>query len=305
MSSSEPTPTRRSAPPENQIDLSWRADRTYLIATALHILGDLSEAEDAVAEGYARLSAQPVETLQSVRGWLVVVVRRICLDRLRSGHHRLSVPTDPSETLFEHDPTRAGTATPDLSDRVTLDEEIVQALAVVLDRLTPGERAAFLLHDVFGLPFDRIATLVGRSPVASRQLATRARRAIRAVGPIQGADSVSADPRLDRVAEGFAMACTTGDVDALAALLHDDVLGWAVRDGAVLSQAHGAREVSVQAIAFFGSRSPWQMLPLPLDDSAGVLVLRHGAPAGMIRLATDDDGLITGVFGTLLAVSNY
>lgn len=284
-------------PVSAQIATSWRDDRDYLLATASRILGDADGAEDVVAEAFTRLAAQP-DAARDARGWLVVVVRRISLDRLRSAHLRLSEPADPTEPVLDLAGLGEAPAA-DPADRITLDDEIRRALALVLDRLTPGERAAFLLHDVFGLPFADVGLLVGRSSAACRQLASRARRSIRTSGS-GVTERTPLDPRLDQVAERFVAACTSGDVDGLAAVLHDDVSGWAVRAGVVLSEVNGVARVSAQAVAFFGPRSPWGMVPFPLEDGAAALVTRGGSPAGLIRLVTDD-GLITGLHATLLA----
>ncbi|GAA3284337.1 sigma-70 family RNA polymerase sigma factor [Nesterenkonia halobia] len=280
-----------------RISASWREDRAYLLAAARRILADADGAEDVVAEAYARLSAQ-VEAVRDARGWLVVVVRRIALDRLRSAHRRLTTPVDPAESALDLAPASAASSD-DPADRISLDDENRRALAAVLDWLTPGERAAFLVHDVFGLPFDDIGTLLGRTPGACRQLASRARRSIRDSPSGVTAAAPPPDPQLDLLVERFVAACAGGDVGGLAALLHEDVSGWAVRGGAVLGEARGAGRVSARAASLFGRRSPWSMVPFPLEDGAGVLVTRSGSPAGMIRLIVDA-GVIEGLQATLL-----
>lgn len=281
-----------------QIVASWHDDRGYLLATASRILGHEDGAEDVVAEAFARLAAQP-EAVREARGWLLVVVRRIALDRLRSAHLRLSKPTDPTEPDLDLTAGSAVAHSVDPADRITLDDEIRRALAVVLDWLTPGERAAFLLHDVFGLPFADVALLVGRSDAACRQLAARARRSIRASGPRTTDGSPPPDPQLGTLAERFVAACTSGDVDGLAELLHRDVSGWAVRAGVTLGEVHGADRVSAQVVSFFGPRSSWSLVPFPLDEGIGVLVTRDGRPTGMIHLLTDGES-VTELRGTLL-----
>lgn len=282
----------------SRIAASWRDDHGYLLVTASRILGDEDGAEDVVAEAYARLSAQ-VEAVRDARGWLVVVVRRIAVDRLRSARLRLTTPVDPAESGLDL-AAPAGTASvDDPADRISLDDENRRALAAVSDWLTPGERAAFLLHDVFGLPFDDVGALIGRTPVACRQLASRARRSIRASAPRTPAGTPPPDPRLDHLVERFVAACASGDVAGLATLLHEDVSGWAVRGGAVLGEAHGAGRVSAQAASLFGRRSPWSMVPFPLEDGTEVLVTREGSPTGIVRLVVAD-GVIEGLRATLL-----
>lgn len=288
MDTSRPASDPRAA----QVMASWRDDRAYLLATASRILADPAAAEDVVAEAYTRLTAQQ-DRVRDARGWLVVVVRRIAVDRLRSAHLRLSEPVDPTQP-------EADRAAVDPADRAALDDEIRRALSVVLDRLTPGERAAFLLHDVFGLPFDDVGLLVGRSAAACRQLASRARRAIRASGSEAAEPTAPPDRRLDQVAERFVTACSNGDVDGLAALLCEDVSGWAMRGGTVLSEVHGVSRVSVLAVSFFGPRSRWGMVPFGLDDDAAVLITRDGEPAGVLRLIVGEDGLIGELRGVLL-----
>ena len=205
-----------------RITTAWRDDRAYVIAIASRILADPTEAEDVVQDAFARLAVQRVEEINDVRAWLVVVVRRLALDRIGSAHRRHSTPSDPHDM-----PPGPPDVSPDPADRITLDDEVRRALGVVLDQLLPPERAAFLLHDVFGIPFDKIAEIVGRTPAASRQLASRARRSIRADDP--AAPHRTSDPGLQAVVERFIAACAGEDLQALAQTLHPDVQGWAQR----------------------------------------------------------------------------
>jgi RNA polymerase sigma-70 factor, ECF subfamily len=279
------------------IAAAWRDDRDYLLVTASRILREDGEADDVVAEAFARLAAQPAGAVRDTRGWLVVVVRRLALDRLRSAHRRLSEPVDPAEPRLDL-AADAGGADP--ADRVTLDDEIRRALAVVVGRLTPAERAAFVLHDVFGVPFDEIGTLVGRTAAACRQLASRARTAIHTGDPLAADRTPPPDRALDRAAEHFAAACARGDVARLASMLSEDVSGWAVLRGAVLNEVHGRDAVSAGAVAFFGPRSPWSVVPFTVDDVPAVLVTRGGEPAGLIRLVTGANGLVTELRAVLI-----
>lgn len=282
---------------EDSIATAWRNDRDYLRVTASRILRDDAETDDVVAEAFARLAAQPDDAVSDARGWLVVVVRRLAIDRLRSAHVRLSEPVDPTGPRM--DVTRTD-ASVDPADIVTLDDEVRQALSVVVGRLTPGERAAFVLHDVFGVSFDEIGTLIGRSAVACRQLATRARVSIRATDPRSAGRTSPPDRELDRVAKRFGAACSEGDVAGLAALLHESVSGWTVLHGTVINEVHGRDAVSAGVLSFFGPRSPWGVEPFALDDVPAVLVTRRGEPAGLIRLVTDATGLITGLHAVLM-----
>lgn len=265
-----------------RIASAWREDRRYVQAIAARILADSAEAEDVVQDAFARLAVQDVEDINDLRAWLVVVVRRLALDRLGAAHRRLSTPADP-QTL---PPELTAGPPPDPADRATLDDEVRRALAVVLDRLSPPERAAFLLHDVFGVPFDRIAEIVGRSPAACRQLTSRARRSVRSSGP--AASHRSPDPELRAVAGRFVAACAGDDVEALARLLHPQVEGWATFAGERVGYAAGVDAVAVRTLVFLGLRSGWSLAPLLLDDGIALLATRGGEPVAMVRLEIRD-----------------
>lgn len=273
--------------PTDRINTAWRDDRTYLLAIASRILLDPVEAEDVVQDAFARLAVQQVEEIRDLRGWLVTVVRHLALDRLGSAHRRLSTPRDP------HRLTAIGpeAEVADPADRITLDDEVRRALGVVLGQLSPAERAAFLLHDVFGVPFERIAELVGRTPSACRQLASRARRSIRDREP--SAPRMPPHPELQPVVERFVAACAGGDLDALARTLHAEVSGWATVDGvrAQAGFAQGVQTVSERLMFFLGPRSGLLLSPLPLDDGIAVVATRDGEPATMVRMDVVD-GLI-------------
>ncbi len=267
----------------DRIAATWRRDRTSLVAVASRILADPVEAEDVVQDAFARLAVQRVEEIDDLRAWLVVVVRRLALDRLGSAHRRLSVPKDPGDFA----PTTADTGQPDPADRVTLDDEVRRALTVVLDRLTPGERAAFLLHDVFGIGFEQIADLVGRTPAACRQLASRARRSVR---DREGSDSPRdvADPQLRQVVETFLAACANGDVEAVARTLTADVSGWATVAGRRVGATTGVGPVAQRLMHFLGPRSGWLLTPLPLSEGMAVVAAHRGEPVALIRLEFRD-----------------
>jgi RNA polymerase sigma-70 factor (ECF subfamily) len=277
----------------DRIEAAWRDDRAYLTAIASRILSDPSEAEDVVQDGFARLAVQRVDEIQDLRGWLVVVVRRLALDRLGSAHRRLSVPGDP-HTLAQRG---SEPQPPDPADRITLDDEVRRALGVVLDQLSPAERAAFLLHDVFGISFDRIAEFVGRTPAACRQLASRARRSIRSSEPAPPA--TAADPELQAVAESFIAACSGGDLGALARLLHPEVSGWATVEGSRVGFASGVETCSERTLFFLGPRSGWLLSPLPSEDDVAVLATRDGEPVALVRAGVLD-GRIRSLHAVLL-----
>jgi RNA polymerase sigma-70 factor (ECF subfamily) len=266
---------------------AWDRDRSYVFGVAARILADPDEAEDVVQEAFARLALQRIEEIDDVRAWLVVVVRRIALDRLGAAHRRLSMPSGALDDR----------PVPGPEDRISLDDEVRRALGVVLDRLSPAERTSFLLHDVFGVPFPEIAALVGRSPEACRQLAARARRAIRQTEPTGGSGPL--DPALAAVSERFLAACAGGDLKALAEVLAPDVSGWATLDGVQLGFASGVEDVSRRLLHFLGPHRGIQLTALPLEEGVGVLAVRRAEPYALVRLEIDG-GLVRAIRTALL-----
>src|SRR3954471_13772198 len=193
----------------------WQEHHGYLRDVAFRMLGRVSEAEDAVQEAFVRLLGVDLDDINDVRGWLVVVVGRICLDSMGSARVRREARVDvPLEITAD---------APDPSDLVTLDDNIRMALAVVLERLTPPERAAFVLHDVFQFSFDAVASIVGRTPAACRQLASRARRHIEAETGPSRFDPAPAEQH--GIVERFIAACAGGNLHELLELLDADVGG--------------------------------------------------------------------------------
>ncbi len=212
---------------DERLDAAWRDHRRYVLDVAYRMLGSVTDAEDVVQEAFARLMRADVAAIDDVRAWLVVVVTRLCLDQLRSARVRREAYVGPwlPEPLV--DP--ADGAAVDPADRVTLDDSVRMALLVVLERLTPAERAAFVLHDVFGFSFDQVATIVGRTPAAVRQLASRARRHIAEQTEPARFRVDAADLR--RIVDRFIDAATAGDMDALRDVLDPSVAGWADTGG--------------------------------------------------------------------------
>lgn len=198
----------------SQVSDAWRRHHPYLVNLAYQMLGDVGEAEDIAQEAFLRFSRADVSEIQDARGWLTVVASRLCLDQVRSARARYERPGDVQE---QPAPGRW-----DPADRVTLDDEIRTALLEVLRRLTPAERVAFVLHDVFGVPFDSISQTVGRPVGTCRQLARRARTKFHAAQPKTG-EVTSAEHQL--VTEQFITACANGDLEALAAVLDPTVWG--------------------------------------------------------------------------------
>ncbi|MDM4139763.1 MULTISPECIES: RNA polymerase sigma factor SigI [Mycobacterium] len=198
----------------DQVSEAWRRHRPYLVNLAYQMLGDIGDAEDVAQEAFLRLSRADGSEIEDVRGWLTVVASRLCLDQVRSARARYERPGEVAE--------RPAPGHIDPADRVTLDDEIRTALLEVLRRLSPGERVAFVLHDVFGVPFDSISQTVGRPVGTCRQLARRARTKFHAAQP-KLSDVASAEHQL--VTEKFITACANGDLEALAGVLDPTVWG--------------------------------------------------------------------------------
>jgi RNA polymerase sigma-70 factor (ECF subfamily) len=250
------------------LDIGWR------------MLGNISEAEDVVQEAFARLVRADIDEIDDVRGWLVVVVSRLCLDRLRAARRH---PTSADASLAD----RPGEGMADPADRVTLDDNVRIALHLVLQRLTPAERTAFVLHDVFQYSFDEIAEIVGRTPAACRQLASRARRTIRtdagaAVHPVESVEE-------RRVTEQFIAACSTGDLDSLLAILDPEVSGEADLGGGRFRSESGRVTVAAGLLRYLGPDSSTTLLSVPAGDHAGLLALRDGRLVALVMVSVRDD----------------
>ncbi|WP_332667717.1 sigma-70 family RNA polymerase sigma factor [Aeromicrobium sp.] len=226
----------------------FEQNREHLRAVAYRMLGSLSEADDAVQESWLRLSRTDTDGIDNLGGWLTTVVGRVCLDMLRSRKTRREQPLDVRPT----DPASAPEGV-DPEQEALLADSVGLAMLVVLEKLTPAERLAFVLHDMFAVPFDDIAPMVGRTPDAARQLASRARRRV------QGADPVPSTP-LDgqrEVIDAFLAAARGGDFDALVAVLDPDVVLRADTGEGAPTLVRGARQVASGAIRFrFGIRRP-------------------------------------------------
>jgi RNA polymerase sigma-70 factor (ECF subfamily) len=199
-----------------ELALEFERLRPYLLRVAYSHLGSFGEAEDVVQEAWLRLGSAERPGIRDLRAWLTTVVARLAIDALTSARVR----REHYVGIWLPEPLVAtGREDEDLADRVTLDESVSMALLVVLESLTPPERSAFLLHDVFGYSFEQVAGIVGRSPQATRQLAARARRHVEAARPRYPA--TAAEQR--QLLEAFLTAASSGDVEALLALLDPDV----------------------------------------------------------------------------------
>lgn len=199
-----------------ELSAAFERLRPQLFQVAYGILASVAEAEEVIQDAWLRLERADAEAIESLPAWLKTVVARLSLDALGSARRRRERYV--GEWLPE--PLVAGLPAESVADRVTLDEAVAGALAVVLERLTPAERTAFLLHDTFGMPFAEIAELVGRTPAAVRQLAARARRNVAAARP---RFPVGREEQ-ERIVVAFAVACASGDLAQLLDLLEPDVV---------------------------------------------------------------------------------
>jgi RNA polymerase sigma factor (sigma-70 family) len=253
----------------------FEENRAHLRAVAYRMLGSLSEAEDAVQEAWLRLSRTDTSGVENLVGWLTTIVARISLDMLRS---RKSLREEPMGVRLP-EPIVSSPDGLDPEHEALLADSVGLALLVVLDTLAPAERLAFVLHDMFAVPFDEIAPVVGRSPTATRQLASRARRRVRGATLAH-----ETDPARQREAvDAFQAAARDGDLDALVALLDPDVVlrseGGALRPGALLV-VRGARAVAEQAMAF-ARMAPFAR-PALVNGAAGAVVVPHGRPFAVL-----------------------
>lgn len=267
---------------DRSVEAVWHAHHEHAQRVARRVLGDHAAAEDAVQEAFSRLARADVDSIDDVRAWLTVVVRHVAVDQVRSAHHRRE-----TTTAFTGEPQPFAAAIDPL-DRITLDDEVQLALGVVLDRLTPPERTAFVLHDVFGFPFEAVAEIVGRSPVSVRQLASRARRSIRS----STRPSVAASDELRQLAERFVSACDGGDIAALMELLDPAIEGTGTQIGhGPLGHFRGRRAVARGLLRFIGPETDTVLVPVTLEQNLAIVALRRGAFAAVVRMETAD-GLI-------------
>jgi RNA polymerase sigma factor (sigma-70 family) len=258
---------------ENQ----WLADRfedhrPHLRAVAYRMLGSLSDADDAVQDAWLRVSRAGAGEVENLGGWLTTIVARVCLNMLRSRNTRRE------ESLDGHlpDPVVSVERVRQPEEEAVLADSVGLALLVVLDTLTPAERLAFVLHDMFQLPYSEIAPMVGRSPEAARQLASRARRRVK------GAQIPAPDPDLARqrkVVDAFFRATRRGEFDSLVALLDPNVVlrsDYGGRRPASPKVIHGAAAVARQAL--IGALPGAELHPALVNGTAGMVITVHGRP---------------------------
>jgi RNA polymerase sigma factor (sigma-70 family) len=259
------------------MDTNWLAqqfekNRGHLRGVAYRMLGSLSEADDAVQEAWLRLSRSDAGNIQNLSGWLTTVVSRVCLDMLRSrtAHAEESLDAQLTST----------TGTVDPEQETLLADSVGVALLVVLDRLKPAERLAFVLHDVFAVPFEEIASIIDRTPEAARQLASRARRRVQA----RESDTSANLSEQRKVVDAFLAALRTADFEGLVAVLDPDVLvriDEAAARPAAAREIRGARNWAQGAVAF--SRIVPFAQPALVDGSVGIVVALHGKLSRVLR----------------------
>ncbi|MCT9080425.1 sigma-70 family RNA polymerase sigma factor [Streptomyces fulvoviolaceus] len=245
----------------------FEAHRGHLRAVAHRMLGSVAEADDAVQEAWVRLSRSDARQVDNLGGWLTTVVGRVCLDMLRSRRSRAEQPLETYEAYGAAAPVPA--AVPDPEQDALLADSVGVALLVVLDTLTPAERLAFVLHDLFAVPFDEIAGIVGKTPTAARQLASRARRRV------QGSEAHEHDTDLVRqqkqreVVDAFLAAAREGDFDGLLEVLDPDVVA-----RTEVGVTTGAAAVASGATTY--SRVAGVAVPALVDGATGLAVVVDG-----------------------------
>jgi RNA polymerase sigma factor (sigma-70 family) len=263
----------------------FQEHRAHLRAVSYRMLGSLAEADDAVQETWLRLTSADTGDVRNLRAWLTTVVSRVCLDMLRA---RASRRENPLDDVHVPDPVVAPVAD-DPEQHALLADSVGLALLVVLDTLSPTERLAFVLHDVFAVPFDQIGPVLDRSPAAAKQLASRARQRLRGAGAPAGSDPA----RQREVAEAFLAAARGEDFEGLLTVLDPDVVLRADAGDGPLGPSQlvrGAPEVAASARRF----TPLARLarPVLVNGTPGYLVAWNGQPLAVIGLAVRD-GKIT------------
>jgi RNA polymerase sigma factor (sigma-70 family) len=246
----------------------FEANRFHLRAVAYRMLGSLSEADDAVQESWLHVSRSDTGGVENLGGWLTTVVARVCLDMLRSRTSRREEPLGPH--LPEPIVGREDGIDPE--HQALLADSIGLALLVVLDTLAPAERVAFVLHDMFAVPFDEIAPIVGRSPDAARQLASRARRRVQGAATVANADLT----RQREVVDAFLAASRGGDFDALVAVLDPDVVLRADRTAVRMGASRVVRGAAAVADNFSGRARAAR--PALVDGAPGLVWAPRGRP---------------------------
>ena len=280
MTSPPPNPESNTS----AIESAWLEHHQRVLNIGYRMLSSVTDAEDVAQEAFARLAEADIDEIDDILGWLVTVTSRMSIDRLRlheNSRKSYVGPWLPEPVVDGHEDT--------VGDQITLDDSVRMALLVVLDRLTPAERVAFVLHDVFTLPFAEVGEIVGRSPQACRQLAARARRRIQS-------DSTAMRPPINRdehreIVQRFANACSDGDMKALVDVLATDATGDFDSGGMVpnapLTEVDGGEAIAAQlvtAVSGFGA----EFVVLEVNGDPGVLITIGGHVMSAISLGVRD-----------------
>jgi len=270
---------------EQDLAQAFEGQRTHLRAVAYRMLGSLVEADDVVQEAWLRYRRADTSSVENLRGWLTTVVARLCLDALRSRRARkeeLMGFTVPDMLI-------SGTGGPDPEQQALLADSVGIAMLVVLEKLTPPERLAFVLHDVFGMSFDEIAPIVDRSALAARQLASRARRRVRG-------SNLESDVDLSgqrRIVDAFLAAGRDGDLGALIRMLDPDAVvraDYGPKLAAASVEAHGAETVAAQALLF--RRFAPGARPAMVNGTAGLVVFTGDRPYAVLAFTLRNERIV-------------
>ncbi|WP_324188716.1 sigma-70 family RNA polymerase sigma factor [Nocardia flavorosea] len=253
--------------------------RTHLRAVAYRMLGSLTEADDAVQETWLRLARTDTSDVGNIGGWLTTVTGRVCLDMLRTRRTRHE---EPFEADHLPDPVIVSEATPDPENEALLADSVGLALLVVLESLSPAERLAFVLHDMFAMPYEQIAPIVDRTPQTAKKLASQARRRV------QGATPNPDLPRQRRVVDAFLTAARGGDFDELLRLLDPDVVLRADA-GEAMRVIRGAAAVAGQAETFRRMATTCTIHPAVVNGGAGLVNTLDGTPFSVLAFTVTGD----------------
>ncbi|MFI6045580.1 sigma-70 family RNA polymerase sigma factor [Nocardia sp. NPDC051321] len=259
----------------------FETHRAHLVAVAYRMLGSLTEAEDAVQESWLRLARTDQDGIDNLGGWLTTAVSRVCLDVLRSRRARRE---DSFEEQLPDPVVRLDDGT-DPEQQAMLADSVGIALLVVLDSLNPGERLAFVLHDMFALPFDQIAPILGKTPGAAKMMASRARRRVQGGAPPLDPDL----PRQRRAVAAFLAAARDGSFDALLSLLDPDVVLRADAGAGGIQIIRGASAVAGLLDTFHQFANRYDVAHAVVNGVAGLLSTADGAPMSVIAFSVADD----------------
>jgi len=263
----------------DQLTGTFEQSRNHLRGVAYRMLGSLTEADDAVQEAWIRLSRSDTSAVENLRGWLTTVVARVCLDMLRARRSRREESLDTGAT----EPAAAAASRTDPEQEAVLADSVGLALLVVLDTLSPAERLAFVMHDMFALPFEEIAPIVGRTPEAARQLASRARRRVRGAATTHDADIT----QQREVVDAFLAALRAGDFEGLLAVLDPDVVVRAdIPTPGAPGEVRGARAWAANAMA--AARGARAARPALVNGAVGVVVAPQGRLFRVLRFTMQE-----------------